>query len=132
MSARGDVRESYREISGSVKSSAATSAARENRDQFKSFTSDAVRNDVRRVRDDELSRANHPPRPADLRLRLEKLNGGENALSNKPRILLGIPGDGLTEGNQVANGATRPDHFHLGAFASPRVPQLFSHFETFS
>jgi hypothetical protein len=106
--------------------------AMKQRNQFEPFMSNAIGDDVGRVRNHQLARTHYTTWPAHLRLGLEKINCVENALRHECRILFGILGDVLAQRNQVLNCLSRPDDFHRGALVSPRLPQVFNQVETFS
>jgi hypothetical protein len=56
--------------------------AMKNRNEFQTFVSNSVRDDIRRIGNNQLARADNSARPANLRLTLQKLNAFKNALCN--------------------------------------------------
>ena len=53
-----------------------------NRNEFQTFVSNSVRDDIRRIGNNQLARADNSARPANLRLTLQQLNALKNALCN--------------------------------------------------
>lgn len=102
------------------------------RNQLQFISSNPIRNHVRRIRDNQFSRAWNAPWSPHVRLRLEQLNRVQYTLGHKRCSLLGVFGDESSERDQVLQSPARPDDLHRGAFVSPFLPQLFSHLETAS
>ena len=101
-------------------------------DQFQSIPSNSIGNNVRGIGYHKFSGPEYPSRSPHLGVKLKQFNRFENALGYKRGALLGVFSDELPEGEQVLYRSLRPDDLHRGAFASPGLPQVLSHFETFS
>ena len=103
-----------------------------NGDKFEAFASNAVRNDVWRIWNNQLARASNPPYPAHLRLSCEQINAFENALGYRASVLRTILGDVVPESGKVADRLPGPNDFHFGGLFSEDLPHDFSHFDTCS
>ena len=103
-----------------------------NGDEFKAVATNPVGDEVMGVRDDQLPGTKNSAGPADVGLGLKEFNRCKDALGYECGILFRIFCDAVSKRDQVLDRLTGPDDFHFGALISPALPQLFSHFETFS
>ena len=100
--------------------------------ELKPLTPDPIRNEIGSLRHDKLPRPDHPARPANLGVSLQKIYCFEDALSDEDCILFGILLDICSQVNKITNCPAGPDNLHRGAFVSPGLPHVLSHFDTFS
>ena len=101
-------------------------------DKFQPIPSNSVGNDVGSIGYYKFSGPKYPSGPSHLGVRLKKINRIENALGDKSGVFLRVFGNELSDGHKVLYSSARPDDLHPGAFVSPGLPQVLSHFETFS
>lgn len=65
--------------------------------QFEPVPPNSIRDDIRRLGDDEFSCACNPPRSSHVRLSSKKFDRLEDSLSHKCRVLLRVFGDVISQ-----------------------------------
>src|SRR2546422_11285931 len=104
----------------------------EHRKRLQPVAPDTVGNNVRGFGYHELTGTEHSAGPSHFGLSLEEIDCFENSSCDERRILLRVFFDVLSLSDEMTYRPPGPNHFHRGAFASPRLPQELSHFDTLS
>src|SRR6185312_16018853 len=104
----------------------------QDRNQFEAIMTDAVRDDVWRLRDYQLTRTGDPAGPSHCGMRLKKIQRVENTAGHGCGVIFRVLFNVLSQLNQMSNSPAGPDDGHRGALVSPGFPQDLSHFATFS